>query len=200
MSTHIPQHSVICSTTSWLTGGWINPALPETLPKCRPLYVHCTATNTVTKSVSYNVYITIVVKTNRCKNHKVCAVGFVYIRIVETCQERRIYRTVGIHTELLDQGLAVCYGNPAVLNQSLVCTDLQRQTAWWCRQWYFHSWFQWVPSPRIDNTGYSHLRGVYSRVYGWVSGPSSLATDVLYIINVSTTVASQRGWVQLEQS
>jgi len=55
----------------------------------------------------------------------------------------------------------------------------------------------------VEETGFNHLRGGYRSVYGRGNSRISLlkaSTNVLYVFNMSATMARQEGWVQLEQS
>jgi hypothetical protein len=55
----------------------------------------------------------------------------------------------------------------------------------------------------VDETGFNHFRRGYGSVYGGGNSRISLleaAADVLYVFNMSATMARQGGQVQLEQS
>ena len=58
-------------------------------------------------------------------------------------------------------------------------------------------------SLRADEAGIDYLGGAYGNKYGWGITQISyleLATDFLKVFNMSSTMARQGGWVQLEQS
>jgi len=55
----------------------------------------------------------------------------------------------------------------------------------------------------VEETDFNHLRGGYRSVYGRGNSRISLleaSTNVLYVFNMSATMARQGGRVQLEQS
>jgi len=79
----------------------------------------------------------------------------------------------------------------------------RRRTSWCCKFWNCQGRFAWYASPWVDETGFDHRRDGYASVYGWGNSWISLleaATNFLKDFNMSATMATQGGRVQLEQS
>ena len=90
-----------------------------------------------------------------------------------------------------------------MVDQGICPHSPQNRRSRCCKLRHFHGRISRETSPRVDETGFNHLRGGYRSVYGRGHSRISVfeaATNFLKVFNMSATMARQGGHVQLEQS
>jgi len=180
MATETPQDAETGSETRWLMGASSNAALAGTQQQGRHMLLHHEAANAATRNMTQDAHLKMIWKTGSIKNTKQYALQSGYIHIELNGRQLTIYCTAGKRRELCDQLITARKRKRPWFDDG-ICLHSQRNLASW--HWKLRDGrrsISWWASPRVDQTGFNHLRGGHGSVYGWASRQISVleaATD-----------------------